>query len=128
GPTGLLPAGLWGQVPACDPYIMNASILTTEPLTAETFIEVQTGEPTHVRARYTPSADNRRFTLVCPSDRLRVFTPPQELVKLELLVESIGGVNELGTRMYQAYDAQLRTRDAGVRMLRITADLTLPAW
>lgn len=128
GPAGILPAGLWGQVPAGDPYVLHASVLTVAPITPQTFIEVQTGEPTHVRARYTPSADNMRLTLVRPSDKIRVFTPPQGLVKLELLVESIGGVNELGSRLYEWSDALTRSRDTGVRTLRVEAGLTLPGW
>jgi hypothetical protein len=70
-PAGIFPAGLWGQVPAGDPYVLHASILTVAPITPQTFIEVQTGEPTQVRARYTPSADNMRLTLVRPSDMIR---------------------------------------------------------
>src|SRR5688572_24478634 len=92
-PAGVLPAGLWGQVPAGDPYMLQACILTTQPLDPQTFIEVRTGAPTQIRAQYTPSADNTRLTLVRPTDELCVFTPPQALVKLELLIESIGGVN-----------------------------------
>jgi hypothetical protein len=128
GPVGILPAGLWGQVPAGDPYVLHASILTVAPLTPQTFIEVQTGEPTQVRARYTPGAENMRLTLVRPSDKIRVFTPPQGLVKLELLVESIGGVNELGSRLYEWSGALFRSSDLGVRVARFTTDVGLSAW
>jgi hypothetical protein len=127
-PAGILPAGLWGQVPAGDPYVLHACILTTQPLDPQTFIEIRTGAPTHVRAQYTPSADNVRLTLVRPSDEIRVFTPPQGIVKLELLVESIGGVNELGSRLYEWSDAVFRARDTGVRVARFTADAALPGW
>jgi hypothetical protein len=127
-PAGIFPAGLWGQVPAGDPYVLHASILTVAPITPQTFIEVQTGEPTQVRARYTPSADNMRLTLVRPSDMIRVFTPPQGLVKLELLVESIGGVNELGSRLYEWSDALSRSNEQGARVARFTADTGLSAW
>src|SRR5690554_6182462 len=77
-PAGILPAGLWGQVPAGDPYLLHACILTIQPPDPQTFIEVRTGAPTQIRAQYMPRADNTRLTLVRPSDELRVFTPPQE--------------------------------------------------
>jgi hypothetical protein len=127
-PVGILPAGLWGQVPAGDPYVLHACILTTQPLDPQTFIEVRTGAPNHTRAQYTPSADNVRLTLVRSSDEIRVFTPPQGTVKLELLVESIGGVNELGSRLHEWSDAVFRARDTGVRVARFTADAALPGW
>ncbi|MDC0716204.1 hypothetical protein [Nannocystis bainbridge] len=127
-PAGVLPAGLWGQVPAGDPYMLHACILTTQPLDPQTFLEVRTGAPTQIRAQYTPSADNTRLTLVRPSDELRVFTPPQALVKLELLIESIGGVNELGSRLREWSEAVFRARDTGVRVARFTASAALPGW
>lgn len=127
-PAGILPAGLWGQVPAGDPYVLHACLLTTQPIDPQTFIEVRTGAPTQIRAQYTPSADNMRLTLVRPSDELRVFTPPQGTVKLELLIESIGGVNELGSRLHEWSDAAFKARDTGVRVGRFTADAALPGW
>lgn len=127
-PAGIFPAGLWGQVPAGDPYVLHACMLTTQPIDPQTFIEVRTGAPTHIRAQYTPTADNTRLTLVRPSDELRVFTPPQGIVKLELLVESIGGVNELGSRLHEWSDAAFRARDAGVRVAWFTADAALSSW
>ena len=31
-PAGVLPAGLWGHVPAGDPYLLHASMLTTQAI------------------------------------------------------------------------------------------------
>ncbi|MEZ4437088.1 MAG: hypothetical protein R3F65_32225 [bacterium] len=100
-PAGVFPAGLWGQVPAGDPYLLHASMLTTQPIDAQTIFEVMSGDPPHSRGRFTPGAENTRLSLVRPSDRLRVFAPPQALVKIELLIESIGGEGELGSRLWQ---------------------------
>ncbi|MCY1004452.1 hypothetical protein OV079_02480 [Nannocystis pusilla] len=128
GPVGVLPAALWDEVPAGDPYILHACILTVQPIDPQALLEVRTGEPTQVRAHYQPSADNMRLTLVRPSDELRLVTSPQAQVKLELLVESIGGVNELGSRLYQWADSTLKARAAGVRTARFTGAATLPGW
>lgn len=128
GPAGILPAGLWGKVPAGDPYLLHACLLTTHPIDVQSVVEVRSGAPTQVRAQYMPSADNTRITLVRPSDQIRVFTPPQGLVKLELLVESIGGVNELGSRLHQWATAQAQAQSAGVRVANLTANATLAAW
>ncbi|SFF43849.1 hypothetical protein SAMN02745121_08861 [Nannocystis exedens] len=128
GPAGILPAGLWGQVPAGDPYLLHACMLTTQPIDPQASVEVRTGAPTQVRARYHPSADNMRLTLVRPSDELRLVTSPQGIVKLELLIESIGGVNELGSRLYDWSQAAFNARDTGVRVARLTADASLPGW
>jgi hypothetical protein len=127
-PAGILPAGLWGQVPAGDPYILHACLLTEQPIQPQMVIEVRTGAPTQVRAQYTPSADNMRLTLVRPSDQIRVLALEPGMVKLELLVESIGGVNELGSRLYEWSDALVRSRDTGVRVARLSADVALPGW
>jgi hypothetical protein len=128
GPAGILPAGLWGQVPAGDPYLLHANLLTTLPMGVHTMFEVQTGAPTQVRAQYIPTAHNTQLTLVRPSDQLRIVTPQQNLVKLELLVESIGGVNELGSRLHQWADATERGRSTGVNVARVAANAPLPAW
>ena len=127
-PAGLLPAGLWGHVPAGDPYLLHASMLTTQAIDPQTLFEVRTGAPTQIRAQYTPTADNTRINLVRPSDELRVFTPNQALVKLELLVESIGGTNELGSRLHEWSDAASRARNTGVRVAHFTQGATLSAW
>jgi hypothetical protein len=51
--------------------------------------------------------------LVRPTDRLRFVVAAQLEVAVELLVESIGGVNELGSRLFawaQATQAAEATR------------------
>lgn len=128
GPAGILPAGLWGQVPPGDPYLLHASMLSTHPLGPQSFLEVQSGEPVTVRSQYTPTADNTRLVLVRPSDRLRLFTPAAPLVKVELLVESIGGTGELGTRLHDWATAVYQARDVGVRTARFQAPANLSAW
>ena len=127
GPAGLLPAGLWGQVPAGDPYLLHVCMLTTLAIDPQTIFEVRTGAPTQLRAQYTPLAANTRINLVRPSDELRLFTPAQALVKVEFLVESIGGVNELGSRLHE-WSEGARTRDTGARVAHFTSSATLSAW
>lgn len=127
-PAGVLPAGLWGQVPAGDPYLVQACMLTTQPIGPQVIFEVRSGAPSHVRAQFTPSADNTRLTLVRPSDEIRLVAPPQALVKLELLIESIGGTNELGSRLHEWADAAYRARDAGVRVAYFGGSALLSAW
>ncbi|SFF47808.1 hypothetical protein SAMN02745121_09110, partial [Nannocystis exedens] len=61
-PAGILPAGLWGQVPAGDPYLLHANLLTTDILNAQSVFEVRTGAPMQVRAQFTPYAGNTRLT------------------------------------------------------------------
>ena len=75
-----------------------------------------------------PSADNTRLTLVRPSDEIRLVAPMQSVVKLELLVESIGGTNELGTRLAEWGAAVQRTRDEGVRVAVFTTNAVVAAW
>ncbi|MCY0994789.1 hypothetical protein OV203_47120 [Nannocystis sp. ILAH1] len=128
-PAGILPAGLWGQVPAGDPYLLHANLLTTDIMNAQSSFDVRTGAPMQVRAQFTPYAGNTRLTLVRPSDALRIFTPPQALVKLEMLVESIGGTNELGSRLYQWAESTIsRANSTGVRVAQVMANATLAAW
>lgn len=128
GPAGLLPAELWGEVPPSDPYLVHAALLTPVPLDAQTFFEVQTGEPVGIRSQYIPTPDNTRVTLVRPSDRLRIVAKAQPILKLELLVESVGGTNELGTRLYEWTSATARARDTGVRVARLTQAASLSAF
>lgn len=128
GPAGLFPASLWGQVPAGDPYLVHACVLTTQPIDPQTLFEVRSGSPMNSRVQYVPSVDNTRLTLVRPSDLLRVVTPPQLVVKLELLVESIGGTGELGTRLYQWAETNRRAQDGGVRVARLAQAASLSAW
>lgn len=126
GPAGIFPAHLWGQVPAGDPYLVHACLLTTHPIDPQSSLEVRTGAPMNRRVQYTPTPDNTQLTLVRPSDLLRVVTPPQEVVKLELLVESIGGTNELGSRLYEW--ANVAARPGEVRIARLSQPATLAAW
>ena len=128
GPAGTFPAHLWGQVPAGDPYLVHACLLTTHPIDPQSSLEVRTGAPMNRRVQYTPTPDNTQLTLVRPSDLLRVVTPPQEVVKLELLVESIGGTNELGSRLYQWAQATAEARRTGVRVARFSQAAAITAW
>src|SRR5574338_127750 len=127
GPVGILPAGLWGQVPAGDPYLVHVCFLTTQPIDPTAFFELRTGSPVQTRVQYTPYAGNTRVNLVRPSDDLRLFAPPQSVVKVELLVESIGGTNELGNRLHEWATAEARALSGGVRVLNLTANANLAA-
>jgi hypothetical protein len=127
-PSGLIPAGLWGQVPAGDPYLVHACMLTTQPIDPQVIFEIRSGVPIHSRVQFTPSADNTRITLVRPSDEFRLVAPPQALIKLELLIESIGGTNELGSRLHEWADAAYQSRDTGVRAVNFAGSAQLAAW
>lgn len=101
GPAGVLPAHLWGKVPGGDPYVLHVSVLTPMPLAAGDFFELQSGEPVQPRAQFQPTPGNTRLVLVRPSDRLRFLLAPQAEARIEMLVEPVGGVNELGGRLFE---------------------------
>ena len=126
--AGVLPAGLWGKVPGGDPYLLHVSVLTTGPLALADLFELQSGAPMQPRRQYRPTPDNSTVVLVRPTDRLRFVIAAQQEAVVELLVESIGGVNELGSRLFawsqatQAAEAHRAT--SGV----VVAPIQLPAW
>jgi len=126
-PAGIIPAGLWGKVPAGDPYIAHINVLSPDPLAVGDYFELQSGPPVGARAQYVPGPDNTRIILVRPTDRLRLVVQPQALLIVELLIESIGGVNELGSRLAD-WSARAAGGSAGVRTVRVTAPTVLPAW
>ncbi len=127
GPAGIFPAGLWGKVPAGDPYVAHINVLSSGPLGAGDFFELQSGTPVQPRAQYVPSPDNTRLVLVRPTDRLRFVVQPQAVLVIELLIESIGGVNELGSRLAE-WSARASGGNAGVRAVTVAAATVLPAW
>ena len=98
--AGVLPAGLWGKVPGGDPYLLHVSVLTTGTLGVGDLFELQSGSPSQPRRQYPPTPGNTELVLVRPTDRLRFVVGAQLEVAVELLVESIGGVNELGSRLF----------------------------
>jgi len=125
-PVGILPASLWGKVPAGDPYLAHINVLTDQPLGPGDFFELQSGAPIQPRVQYSPGPGNSRLVLVRPTDRLRFVVAPQVLVVIELLIESIGGVNELGTRLTAWSERSQST--GGVRSVRLGFPAALPAW
>lgn len=127
-PAGVLPAGLWDRVPAGDPYLLHVAVLTTAGLAVGDFFELQTGEPVQPREQFAPTPGNTRLVLVRPSDRLRLAIAPQASVKVELLIESIGGTNELGTRLREWAAAHAQARAAGVRTAKYSGGGEVPAW
>ena len=127
-PAGILPAGLWGEVPGGDPYLLHVNVLTTLPLTGGDFFELQSGPPIQPRARVLPTPANVQLFLVRPTDRLRLLIAPQPEIKIELLVESIGGVNELGSRLYDWSQATQASQLGTVRSATITGPTAIPAW
>ena len=129
GPVGILPAGLWGKVPAGDPYLVHVNVLTTSPLAVGDLFELQSGLPVQPRAQYAPTPGNTRLMLARPTDRLRFLVQPQERLSIELLIESIGGVNELGSRLAEwSGEERAAMRGVGVRSVRVAAPTALPAW
>ena len=127
-PVGIVPAGLWGKVPGGDPYLLHINVLTTVPLAPGDIFELQSGPPVQPRVQYRPTPDNTRLVLVRPTDRLRLKIAPQnpEIV-VELLAESIGGENELGSRLFAW--AQTTASAAGtVGSLTMHGPGGIPAW
>ena len=127
-PSGVLPAGLWGKVPGGDPYLLHVNVLSEGPLAGGDFFELQSGTPVQPRARFRPSPSNHQIMLVRPSDRLRLVVAEQGDLRVELLIESIGGVNELGSRLSdwaRAADVAATPRATSVV---ITGPADLPAW
>ncbi len=127
-PAGVLPAGLWGKVPGGDPYLLHVNVLTPSKLAVGDLFELQSGAPTQPRRQYQPTPDNTHIVLVRPTDRLRFLVEAQPQTTIELLVESIGGVNELGSRLFawaQATQAaEVHKATSGV----VSQPMQLPAW
>ena len=129
-PVGIVPAALWGKVPGGDPYLLHVSVLTASPLAAGDLFELQTGPIVQPRVQYRPTPDNTRLVLVRPTDRLRFLIAPQAPeVVIELLVESIGGTNELGTRLFGWAQATAAARSSTrATALQMTGPGGIPAW
>jgi hypothetical protein len=129
-PVGILPAALWGKVPGGDPYLLHINILTSAPLAPTDFFELQSGPPVQPRAQYRPTPDNTRLVLVRPTDRLRLLVAPQATeAVVELLVESIGGTNELGSRLFDWSQATAAASTvAKATSLEMTGPGGIPAW
>jgi hypothetical protein len=77
GPAGILPAGLFGKVPAGDPYLAHINVLSPDRSAAGDFFELQSGTPVQPRVQFVPSPDNTRLVLVRPTDRLRLSCRPR---------------------------------------------------
>jgi hypothetical protein len=127
GPAGILPAGLFGKVPAGDPYLAHINVLSPNGLGPGDYFELQSGTPVQPRVQFVPSPHNTQLILVRPTDRLRLFVQPQAVLVVELLIESIGGVNELGSRLAD-WSARAAGGSAGVRSMRVTGPVAIPAW
>ena len=127
-PAGVLPAGLWGQVPGGDPYLLHVNVLTPGPLGAGDLFELQSGAPVQPRAQYVPLPSNIRVVLVRPTDRLRLRIAEQGDIKVELLVESIGGVNELGSRLFAWAQASQTSVSRTATSAKLTGPTAIPSW
>ena len=127
-PAGILPAGFWGKVPGGDPYLLHINVLTTGPLLVGDFVELRSGPPVQPRRQYQPTPDNTVLLLVRPTDQLRLVVAPQQEIAVELLVESIGGVNELGSRLHDWAQATQASQLGSVRSATITGPTAIPAW
>jgi hypothetical protein len=66
--------------------------------------------------------------LVRPTDRLRLLIAPQPEIVVELLVESIGGVNELGSRLHDWAQATAGQHAGKVASLTMQGPGGIPAW
>jgi hypothetical protein len=128
-PVGIVPAALWGKVPGGDPYLLHINALTTAPLGPGDLFELQSGQPVQPRVQYRPTPDNTRLVLVRPTDRLRLLIALQnpEIV-VELLAESIGGTNELGSRLFDWAQTSNQSGAGKVASLRMQGPGGIPAW
>jgi hypothetical protein len=127
-PAGVLPAGLWGRVPGGDPYLLHVNVLTTGTLAVTDLFELQSGPPTQPRRQYRPTPGNTTIVLVRPTDRLRFVVAGQNEIAVELLVESIGGVNELGSRLFAWAQATQAAEAHKATSGTVVAPVQLPAW
>ena len=127
-PAGILPAGLYGKVPGGDPYLLHVSVLTPDALGAGDLFELQSGSPVQPRRQYRPTPDNTIIVLVRPTDRLRLLIAPQARIVVELLIESIGGVNELGSRLFGWAQATHASQVQQAASARLTGPAALPGW
>ncbi len=126
--AGVLPANLWRKVPGGDPYLLHVSVLTTNPLAAGDLFELQSGPPIQPRRQYRPTPGNTVLLLVRPTDRLRLVVAAQAQIAVELLVESIGGVNELGSRLFAWSQASQAAEIQKATSGTVVAPIQLPAW
>jgi hypothetical protein len=126
--AGVLPAPLWRKVPGGDPYLLHVSVLTTNPLSAGDMFELQSGPPVQPRRQYRPTPGNTLLVLVRPTDRLRLLVAPQAQIVVELLVESIGGVNELGSRLYDWAQASQASQVQKATSATLVGPAPLAAW
>jgi len=126
--AGVIPAHLWRKVPGGDPYLLHVSVLTTNPLSAGDLFELQSGPPVQPRRQYRPTPGNTIILLVRPTDRLRFLVAPQAQIVIELLVESIGGVNELGSRLYDWAQASQTSQASKATSGVVVGSILLPAW
>jgi len=126
--AGVLPASLWRKVPGGDPYLLHVSVLTTNPLAAGDLFELQSGPPMQPRRQYRPTPGNTMLLLVRPTDRLRLLVAAQAQIAVELLVESIGGVNELGSRLFTWAQATQGAEVQKATSGTVIAPIQLPAW
>ncbi len=126
--AGVIPASLWHKVPGGDPYLLHVSVLTTSPLGAGDMFELQSGPPVQPRRQYRPTPGNTIIVLVRPTDRLRFVVAAQAQIAVELLVESIGGVNELGSRLYDWAQATQASQAPKATSGVVVGPIPLPAW
>lgn len=127
-PAGILPASLWGKVPGGDPYLVHIAVSTTGPLSATDMVELQSGAPVQARRQYQPTPGNTNILLVRPTDRLRFVVGAQPEIAVELLVESIGGVNELGSRLFGWAQAAQGSQTQLATSAILTGPGALAAW
>lgn len=115
-------------MPAGDPYLLHVSVLATNGLSPGDVFELQSGTPVQSRVQYIPTPSNLRTVLVRPSDRLRLVVAPKPDIRVELLVESIGGTNELGTRLREWAASEQAAQAQTVQTATFTAAGAIPGW
>jgi hypothetical protein len=129
-PVGIVPAGLWGKVPGGDPYLLHINVLTTGPArtgrllrAAERPALCSRGRRTG-RRRTTPASCSCGRPIACAC----LIAPQNPEVVVELLVESIGGTNELGSRLFDWAQATAQSAAGKVSSLTMHGPGGIPAW
>lgn len=108
-PVGVVPAALFREAPAADPYILHATMYTDRQLGSVDWLEIRTRAPVNVRHRWTPAVGNTRQTVVRPDDTI-AFKLDETLQTregfIELLIEPLADENEMGPLLTQVLVAE----------------------
>lgn len=134
GPAGVVPAALFREAAAADPYILHATLFTSRPLVTLDWVEVRTRVPVNVRHRWTPVVGNTRQTCVRPDDTIAFKLDATQVDRqafLELLMEPLADENEMGPLLTQVLVAEaqnLLVEPTVTGEITVSANTAIPRW